>query len=94
MKYLILPLVLYLAGCVVDVHSQVDPIGNDMYRVITQSPSGLTGINILMEEAKGEAYNYCQKAGLHLSILQEIGIEETNVTGDFPQAEIHFKCNP
>ncbi len=94
MKNLILPLVLFLAGCAVDVNSQIDPIGNDMYRVISQSPSGLTGRNILTDDAKREAYEYCQKARMQLSIVEEMGVDHANVTDDFPAAEIHFKCVP
>ena len=94
MKHLILPLVLFLAGCVVDVHSQVDPIGYGMYRVISHSPSGLSGMGMMMDDAKREADEHCKKTGMQVYIIEEIGMEPPYTAGNFPKAEIHFKCVP
>ena len=92
MKYLILLSVLFLAGCVVDVHSQVDPIGYGMYRVVSQSPSGMSGMGIMMDDARRKAHEFCQESGMQVYIIEEIGMEPPYMAGEFPKAEVHFKC--
>lgn len=94
MKHLILLPVLFLAGCVVDVQSRIDSMGNDIFHVVAESPSGFSNRNVLENAAIREADDYCRKSGLQLYIINDIGSERANVMDDFPRVEIRFKCVP
>lgn len=94
MKHLILVLVLCLAGCVVDVDSRIDKIDYELYRVITLSPSGMSGSGILEDAAKSEAVEYCRQAGMRLYIIEDLSTHPPFQGSNQPKAEIHFKCVP
>lgn len=93
-RLILLPLVFCLAGCVVDVDSRIDKIGSELYRVISLSPSSLSGIGILEDAAKHEAAEYCRQAGLRLYIVEELTTQPPFIGDNLPKAEITFKCVP
>ena len=79
-----------IAGCA--ANSGVVQAGNGTYLVSRQAATGFSGSGTLKADALREADKFC--TGLHksLEILQATEAQPPYLLGNFPKAEIQFRC--
>ncbi len=90
MKYSIISLALFLAGCA--QNSGIIPMGGETYMVSRQAATGFTGMGTLKADAMKEAYAQCQKSQKMVKVLEAIDAQPPFILGNFPKTEIRFKC--
>ncbi|WP_314439440.1 hypothetical protein [Massilia timonae] len=79
-----------LAGCA--SHSGVVAMGPDTYFVSRQAATGFSGSGTLKAEAMTEAGAFCTNKGKTASVTSEKEAQPPFVFGNYPKAELTFKC--
>lgn len=87
---LVLLVCLFLVGCA--SNSGIVPMGKDTYMVSRQAATGFTGTASLKAEAMKEAYTQCQITGKSVEVLEVIEARPPYIFGNYPRAELRFKC--
>lgn len=90
MSKLILIAVLLLTGCA--SNSGVIPIGQNTFMVSRQAATGFSGSGKLKAEAFQEATEYCTRIGKYLQVLSTEEAKPPYILGNFPKAEVQFRC--
>jgi hypothetical protein len=94
MRYLLLagivPVALAAAGCA--VNSGIVPVDQNTFKVSRQAASGFSDFGNLKPEAMNEAQQYCKDQQNTLVVLNVKEARPSSGPGDFPRAEITFKC--
>jgi len=90
MKYIIVLIIAALTGCA--SNSGVIATGADTYLVSRQAATGIGGLGNLKAEAYGEAGQFCGAKGLIPQVLQETESKPPFILGNYPRAEIQFRC--
>lgn len=90
MKKLLIIAVAILSGCA--SNSGVIATGGDTYMVSRQAATGIGGLGNLKAEAYGEAGQFCGAKGLVPQVTQETESKPPFVFGNYPRAEIQFRC--
>ena len=81
-----------LAGCA--SQSGVVPNGQGGYVIAKQAATGFPGIGNLKTDAMAEAGHYCAAQGREFILTNAKETQPPYVMGNYPRAEIEFKCNP
>lgn len=81
-----------LAGCA--SQSGVVPNGQGGYVIAKQAATGFPGIGNLKTDAMAEAGQYCAAQGREFVLTNAKETQPPYVMGNYPRAEIEFKCNP
>ncbi len=90
MKIILGIAVILLAGCA--VNSGVVRIAPDTYTVSRQAATGFSGSGDLKFKAIVEADAFCKRQGKSLRILRTGGTHPPYFFGNFPKAEVEFRC--
>lgn len=90
MRFGYIIVILIISGCA--SNSGVVPMGNDTYMVSRQAASGFSGMGTLKADAMREAYAECQKSNRAIEVLESNESKPPYLLGNFPKAEITFKC--
>ncbi len=75
-------------------NSGVVPIGHDIYMLSRQAATGFSGSGNLKGDALREANAYCDKRHLTMQVVTVQEAEPPYIFGNFPKAEVQFKCVP
>jgi len=94
MKYFLFYAVsaLALSGCA--SQSGVVPNGQGGYVIAKQAATGFPGIGNLKTDAMTEAGQYCAAQGREFVLTNAKETQPPYVMGNYPRAEIEFKCAP
>ena len=79
-----------VAGCA--SNSGVVAMGPETYFVSRQAATGFSGSGTLKAEAMTEAGMFCSAKGKTASITSEKEAKPPFVLGNYPKAELTFKC--
>ena len=79
-----------VTGCA--ANSGVISMAQDSYMVSRQAATGFSGSGNLKAEAITEAGQYCNLRGKTVQLSNAIEAQPPYVLGNFPKAEIQFKC--
>jgi len=79
-----------LAGCA--SNSGVVAMGPDTFFVSRQAATGFSGSGTLKAEAMTEAGAFCTSKGKTASVTSEQEAQPPFVFGNYPKAELTFKC--
>ena len=90
MKITILALLSLLVGCA--ANSGVVPMGPDTYFVSRQAATGFSGSGTLKAEVLTEAGQYCISRKKTVQVVNTTEAKPPFIFGNFPKAEIQFKC--
>jgi hypothetical protein len=77
-------------GCA--INSGVVPIGKDTYNVSCQAASGFVSPNATKCRTLSEANQFCVAQGKSLKVLFFKEHHPPYILGNFPRAEVRFKC--
>lgn len=86
---------LLMASCA--ANTGVVPNGSGSYVVAKQAATGFPGLGNLKAEALEEANHYCASlpgSGHHLFVTRSTETQPPYVLGNYPRAEIEFRCDP
>ena len=72
----------------------VAPMGQDTYVVTRQAATGFSGTSDLKVEALREANEYCASLQKAMQFLNASETKPPYIFGNFPRAEVQFKCIP
>jgi len=86
----IVPVALAVAGCA--VNSGVVPVDQNTFKVSRQAASGFSDFGNLKPDALNEAKQYCTDQQKSLVVINVKEARSSSGPGDFPRAEIQFKC--
>ncbi len=89
-KIIVMVLFSCLSGCA--SNSGVLPIGQDVYMVSRQAATGFSGSGTLKAEAISEAKIFCDSKRKELKIVSTNEAIPPYIFGNFPKAEVQFKC--
>lgn len=87
---LVVSTITLVSGCA--SNSGVMPIGKDTFMVSRQAASGFSGSGTLKAEAFKEANEYCVNMGKSVQVINTNEAQPPFVFGNFPKAEIQFRC--
>lgn len=90
LKRLALSLLIACSGCA--VNSGVVQTGKDSFMVSRQAATGFTGSGNLKAEAINEASEHCATKNKSLLLISSTEAPPPYIFGNFPKAEIQFKC--
>jgi hypothetical protein len=79
-----------LTGCA--SYSGIVATGNDTFMVSKQAATGFSGLGNLKTDIIQDASAYCGKQGKALQIINATESQPPFVLGNYPRAEIQFKC--
>ena len=79
-----------LAGCA--AHSGVVKIGDDTYKIYRRAATGMASGTAIREQIGLEANEFCIGQGKVSKVLKIGGSHPPYILGNFPKAEIQFKC--
>jgi hypothetical protein len=79
-----------VAGCA--SQTGVVPNGSGGYMIAKQAATGFPGLGNLKAEALQEANQYCVTQGSELFITRSTETQPPYVLGNYPRAEIEFRC--
>ena len=82
--------ILLLVGCA--TNSGIAPMGQDTYMVARQAATGFSGSGDLKAEALREANDYCMSQKREMQVLSTSEAKPPYIFGNFPKAEVQFKC--
>jgi hypothetical protein len=82
--------VLLMVGCA--ANSGVVPTGPDTYMISRQAATGFSGMGTLKADALREAGAYCIRQHKTAQLVSASESTPPFVLGNFPKAEIEFKC--
>jgi hypothetical protein len=85
-------LALALAGCA--ANSGVAPDGQGGYMIQKQAATGFPGPGSIKADVMREANDYCVAQGREFLLTNVIETQPPFVLGNYPRAEINFKCVP
>lgn len=91
MRGITLAIAIALAGC--GGRSGIIQSGPDTYTVIVAGRSGFVSSADLKLSAYRQASGYCSRSGRTLEVLEESS-KRTGGPGQFPEAQLKFRCNP
>jgi len=81
---------LVLVGCA--SNSGVAPMGPDTYMATRQAATGFSGSSDLKAEALREANQYCLAQKREMQVVNITEARPPFIFGNFPKAEVQFKC--
>jgi len=90
MKKFILVAALLVAGCA--ANSGVFSSGSSTFTVSRQAATGFSGSGNIKAEAMTEANDYCQSRNLQMEVVSVKEAQPPFILGNFPKAEVVFKC--
>lgn len=92
MKRLAVALMLcsFCGGCA--AYSGVVPMEKDTYKVSCQAASGFVSPNVTKSRTLSEANQFCAAQGKSLKVIFFKEHHPPFIFGNFPRAEVHFKC--
>jgi hypothetical protein len=79
-----------LAGCA--ANSGIVPMGRETFTVSRQAATGFSGSGTLKAEALTEAAQYCNIQKKTLEVVNTVEAQPPFILGNFPKAEVQFKC--
>jgi len=79
-----------LSGCA--ANSGVVPAGEGSFLVARQAATGFSGAGNLKAEALAEADQYCLNMDRSLEVIGTTEASPPYLLGNFPRAEVHFRC--
>jgi hypothetical protein len=83
-------LTLTLAGCA--SHTGVVPDGQGGYTISKQAATGFPGLGTLKGDIMQEASQYCASQRREFLLTNATETQPPYVLGNYPRAEINFKC--
>jgi len=83
-------MIVLVAGCA--SQTGVVPNGQGGYMIAKQAATGFPGLGNLKAEALQEANQYCVSKGAELFITNSKETQPPYVLGNYPRAEIEFRC--
>lgn len=89
-KVLLLGFVSIVTGCA--SHTGVVPNGQGGYLIAKQAATGFPGLGNLKGEAMEEASQYCASQGREFVLTTVKETQPPYMLGNYPRAEIEFKC--
>jgi len=81
---------LLLVGC--GTNTGVQPLTNDTFKIFKQGSTGLVGSDKIKSDVELQASQYCAGKGKSMQVLNVITGQPPYIFGNFPKAEIQFKC--
>lgn len=90
MRKLSLLFILVLLGCA--ANSGVVKIGEDSYKIYRRAATGFASGSAIREQIEMEASEYCIGQGKRSEVIKIGGSHPPYILGNFPKAEIQFKC--
>jgi hypothetical protein len=82
--------ILFLTAC--GTNTGVIPLGNDTYKIFKQGSTGFVGSDKIKSDVTLEASKYCADKGKSLQVVSVIEGSPPYILGNFPKAEIQFRC--
>lgn len=79
-----------LSACA--VNPGVSPMGGDRYHVSRQGATGASSIATLQAETLREADAFCVSTNRSLEVLNTKQTKPPYLFGNFPRAEVEFRC--
>jgi hypothetical protein len=79
-----------LAGCA--TNSGVVPIGQDTYKIYKRGATGFSGSEAVKSDVLIQASEYCAGLKKSLHVVSMILGRPPYIMGNFPKAEVQFKC--
>lgn len=90
MKKILIVLAFIGAGCA--ANSGVVKIGDDTYKIYRRAATGFASGSAIRERIQLEANEFCIGQGKVSQVLLIGGSHPPYILGNFPKAEIQFKC--
>lgn len=81
---------LLLGACA--ANSGVVPMGQESFMVSRQAATGFSGSGTLKADALHEANDFCSHQNESMQIVNVVEAQPPYIFGNFPKAEIQFKC--
>jgi hypothetical protein len=81
---------LVLTGCA--SATGIVPAGGEEYMSAKQQATGFPGLGNMKAELLTEADAFCKSKGSTLAVTKETETQPPYVLGNYPRAEIRFKC--
>jgi hypothetical protein len=75
-------------------HTGVVPIGQGNYQIAKQAATGFPGLGNLKAEALEEGNQYCAQQGREFVLIRTSETQPPYLLGNYPRAEIEFRCSP
>jgi hypothetical protein len=68
--------------------------GEGNYQIAKQAATGFPGLGNLKAEALEEGNEYCTKQGREFVLIRTSETQPPYLLGNYPRAEIEFRCSP
>jgi hypothetical protein len=81
---------LLLVGCA--SNSGIVPMGQDTFKILKRGSSGLTNSETVKADAMIQASEYCGKQKKSLKVISVLLGSPPYISGNYPKAELQFKC--
>lgn len=69
-----------------------DTAGEEQYRLFQQGASSFVPLDMITEESKQRAQEYCEQKGKSLKLQQKTLSTPPHILGNFPRVELLFTC--
>jgi len=90
MNRIVVLVVLFLVAC--GTNTGVQPLGNGTFKIFKQGSSGFVGSDKIRSDVELQASRYCAEKGKSMQVVNVITGQPPYIFGNFPKAEVQFKC--
>lgn len=90
MKAIVALASLIVAGCA--TNSGVQPFSGDVLTITKQAASGFASASDLRGATINDARTYCDGLGRRFAMVEVIEAQPPFILGNFPKAEVRFRC--
>ncbi|HXA19252.1 MAG TPA: PEGA domain-containing protein [Thermoanaerobaculia bacterium] len=90
MRRSIVFLIFFAVGC--GTNTGVQPLGSDTFKIFKQGSTGFVGSDKIRSDVELQASQYCGQQGKSMKVINVITGQPPYILGNFPKAEVQFKC--
>jgi hypothetical protein len=87
---IVLAMTVLVGGCA--TNTGVTSLGPDTFKIYKRGATGFVGSEAIKSDVMLQASDYCSKRGQFVQVLSEHLGSPPYIFGNFPKAEIQFKC--
>lgn len=81
---------LFLLGC--GTNTGVQPLADDTFKIFKRGSTGFVGSEKIRSDVELQASEYCARKGKSMQVMNVITGQPPYILGNFPKAEVQFRC--